>query len=182
VTEIHPEVAEAYRRACTTVSDIDQHLPTLYRYASCCTHVTEFGTRRAVSTLALLRAVPERLVSYDWERLPEVDRIESLARLQGVDFTFHQEDTRRAHIEPTDLLFVDTVHTYRQLEAELATHGASVRRYLILHETEIYGERGEDGGAGLWSAIADFVRRNPAWCLLDHRTVNNGLTVLGRHS
>jgi hypothetical protein len=144
--------------------------------------VTEFGTRRGVSTFALLRAVPERLVAYDWERLPEVDQIESLARLQGVDFTFHQEDTLRAYIEPTDFLFVDTVHTYRQLEAELATHGASVRRYLILHDTEIYGEREEDGGAGLWPAIADFVHRNPAWCLLDYRTVNNGLTVLGRLS
>jgi hypothetical protein len=29
VTEIHPELAAAYRRACTTVSDIYQHLPTL---------------------------------------------------------------------------------------------------------------------------------------------------------
>ena len=111
---------------------------------------------------------------------PEVDRLEELARLQNVDFTFRQEDTRHADPEPTDLLFIDTDHTRQQLEAELAAAGANVRRYLILHDTETYGEEGQDGGEGLWPAIAAFVRRNPAWCLLDHRPANHGLTVLCR--
>jgi hypothetical protein len=180
MTRIHPDLEAAYRLACATVSDIYQHLPTLYRYASCCRHVTEFGTRRGVSTLALLRAVPDRLAPYDWHRLPEVDQIESLARLKGVDFSFRQEDTRRADIEPTDLLFIDTFHTCQQLEAELAVADARVRRYLILHDTEIYGEEGEDGGVGLWPAIVAFVRQDPRWCLLDHRPANHGVTVLWR--
>jgi hypothetical protein len=176
---VHPELAAAYRRACATVSDIYQHLPALYRYASCCRHVTEFGTRTGVSTLALLRALPERLVAYDLERLPDVDRLEELARLQGVDFSFRQEDTRRAALEPTDLLFIDTFHTRQQLEAELGA-AEKVRRYLIFHDTETYGEQGEDGGDGLWPAIAAFVRRDPRWCLLGHSSANHGLTVLWR--
>ncbi len=180
MTRIHPELATAYRKACTMVSDIHQHLPTLYRYAGCCSHVTEFGTRRGVSTLALLRAVPERLVAYDWCRLPEVAELERLAQLQGVDFSFREEDTRHADPEPTDLLFIDTLHTFQQLEAELAVAGARVRRYLILHDTETYGEEGEDGGEGLWPAIAAFVRHDPTWCLLEHRPTNHGLTVLWR--
>jgi hypothetical protein len=178
---VHPELAAAYRQACATVSDIYRHLPTLYRYASCCRHVTEFGTRTGVSTLALLRAAPKRLIAYDWDRSAEVDYLEELARLQGVDFTFRQQDTRRADLEPTDLLFIDTYHTRQQLEEELAVAEAKVRRYLILHDTETYGERGEDGGEGLWPAIAAFARREPRWCLLDHRSENHGLTVLWRH-
>jgi predicted O-methyltransferase YrrM len=75
MTRVHPDLAAAYQRACTTVSDIHQHLRTLSRYASCCRHLTEFGTRTGISTLALLRAVPERLVAYDWARLPEVDTV-----------------------------------------------------------------------------------------------------------
>jgi hypothetical protein len=153
-------------------------LPSLYRYASCCRHVKEFGTRTGISTLALLRALPDRLVAYDWNRLPEVDRLEELARLQDVAFSFREVDTRLADLEPTDLLFIDTYHTREQLEAELTTAAASVRRYLILHDTETYGEVGEVGGEGRWPAIAALVRRHPSWCLLDHREANNGLTVL----
>jgi hypothetical protein len=177
----HPELAAAYRRACEAVSDIYRHLPALYCYASCCRHVTEFGTRTGVSTLALLRALPERLVAYDRERLPEVDRLEELARLQGIDFVFRQEDTRRADLGPTDLLFIDTYHTRKQLEDELAVAEGKVRRYLVFHDTETYGEVGEDGGEGLWPAIAAFVRRDLGWCLLDYHTENHGLAVLWRH-
>jgi hypothetical protein len=180
MTWVHPDLAAAYHGACTTPSDIYQHLPTLYRYASCCRHVTEFGTRAGVSTLALLRALPDRLVAYDWDRCPEVDHLEELARLQTIDFSFRQEDTRCAELEPTDLLFIDTCHTRQQLEAELSVAEARVRRYLVFHDTETYGEAGEDGGEGLWPAISAFVRRDPAWCLLYHWPSNNGLTILWR--
>ena len=125
-------------------------------------------------------ALPERLVAYDWQRRPEVDRLEELARLQQVDFSFRQEDTRQATIEPTDLLFIDTYHTKGQLEAELASAARNVRRYLIFHDTETFGESGEDGGEGLWPAISAFVRRDATWCLLEHRPANHGLTILWR--
>ncbi len=182
MTPIHPDLAAAYESACATVSDIYLHLPTLYRYASCCRHVTEFGTRTGVSTLAFLRAVPERLIAYDLVRQPEVDQIEELARLQNVDFSFRQEDTRHANLEATDLLFIDTFHQREQMEAELAAAGAKARRYLIFHDTETFGEHGEGGGDGIWPAIAAFVRINPDWFLLEHRPENHGLTVLGRRA
>ncbi|HMF15366.1 MAG TPA: hypothetical protein VKE94_23790, partial [Gemmataceae bacterium] len=123
---------------------------------------------------------PERLIAYDWVRLPEVDRLEELARLQGVDFSFCQEDSRRADIEPTDLLFIDTLHVRSQLEAELPVAGERVRQFLIFHDTETFGEVGEDGGGGIWPAIAAFVLRLSNWRLLDHIPANNGLTVLSR--
>ena len=135
-------------RACMTFSDIYRHLPTLYRYASCCRHVAEFGTRTGLSTLALLRAIPERLVAYDWVRLPEVDRLEELARLQNVDFSFRQLDTRLADLEPTDLLFIDTHHTRGQLDAELS--GGRGKRaalpYYSRHRNLRRSRRGRRGG------------------------------------
>jgi len=179
-TLVHPDLEAAYQQACTRVSDIYQHLPTLFRYASCCRHVTEFGTRAGVSTLALLRALPERLVSFDLVRHPEVHRLEELARLQGVEYSFRQEDTRRADLEPTDLLFIDTYHSRQQLEAELASTRQRVRQYLIFHDTEKYGQRGEDGGDGIWPAIATLLREDQSWRMQEHRPANNGLTVLRR--
>ena len=183
MTRVHPDLAAAYQQACTTVSDIYLHLPTLYRYASCCRHVTEFGTRTGVSTLALLRAVPERLVAYDLDRYPEVDHLEELARLQerrllvppgrhaprrpGADGpAIHRHVPRRAS----------------SIEAELAASGAKVRRYLIFHDTETYGEhRRRTAAKGIWSAIAAFVRRRArpgaCWTTVPQ---NNGLTVLWR--
>ena len=177
---VHLDLANAYEQACMAPSDIYVHLPALYRYASCCRHVTEFGVRTGVSTLAFLRAVPERLISYDLNRSPEVDQLEELARLQNINFTFRQEDTRCAEIEPTDLLFIDTFHEREHIEAELATSGGKVSRYLIFHDTETFGEHGEGGGEGIWPAIAAFLRREPSWCLLYHRPENHGLTVLYR--
>jgi hypothetical protein len=182
VSRIHSDLEAAYRQACTTVSDIYLHLPTLYRYASGCRHVTEFGTRTGVSTLALLRALPERLVSYDLIRHPEVDRLEDLARLQEVDFSFRPEDTRVADLEPTDLLFIDTYHARQHLEPELASAREKVRHYLVFHDTNTFGEQGEDGSEGLWPAIVAFLGQNPTWCLLEHRPANHGLTVLMRRS
>ena len=97
-----------------------------------------------------------------------------------MDFSFRQEDTRLAEVEPTDLLFIDTFHEREQLAAELAASAAKVNRYLIFHDTETFGEHGEGGGEGLWPAIATFVRHDPAWLLLEHRPENHGLTVLCR--
>jgi hypothetical protein len=162
-------------------SDIHSHLDLLYRYASSCDTVTEFGTRHGHSTTAFLRALPRRLVCYDLERQPEVGRLERWAAQLGVDFQFHLEDTRTALIEPTDLLFLDTRHDYEQLRAELADKENLVRRYLIFHDTETFGETGEDPSmVGIWPAVAAFLRRCPAWRLVHHSPACWGLTVLAR--
>ena len=161
--------------------DIHRHLDLLYRYASGCDHVTEFGTRHGVSTTAFLRALPRRLVCYDLERQPEVDWLDRRAVQLGVEFAFRLEDTRTAVIEPTDLLFVDTWHTYEQVRAELVGKENLVRKYLIFHDTETFGEVGEDPQQlGIWPAVAAFLRRCPAWRLVQPTPACYGLTVLAR--
>jgi hypothetical protein len=98
-----------------------------------------------------------------------------------VNFTFHQADVLTVEIEPTDLLFIDTWHVAQQIQEELRLHGDRSRRYLVLHDTETFGEKGETAGhGGIWPAIAAFVRQNPQWHLLHHFPHSNGLTVLSR--
>jgi predicted O-methyltransferase YrrM len=170
-------------RARSLPSDIAEHLEVLHRFASTCRHVTEFGTRTGVSTTALLAAQPQKLVCYDLRRSREAIILEAVAKEPGRRTTlhFHQEDVLTAQIEPTELLFIDTLHTREQLSQELARHAASVSKYLVFHDTETFGRSGETPETqGIWPAIAEYLQQHPEWRLLQHRTNNNGLTVLTR--
>jgi len=104
-----------------------------------------------------------------------------LAETIGVDLRFERADTLSLTIEPTDLLFIDTYHVYEQLRAELDRHGLAVRKYIVMHDTEAFGARGEDGSEpGLWAAVERFLVDHSEWCILERLSNNNGLTVLGR--
>jgi GT2 family glycosyltransferase/predicted Zn-dependent protease len=169
-------LADLYDAACTTPSDIHEHCPLLHGLAKTCRHVTEFGTRTGVSTAALLFAQPDKLVCYDQVKFVQVDL---LARLAGrTTFVFHQANVLEVDIEETDLLFIDTWHVYDQLQDELRRHAGQVRRYLVLHDTTTFGERGEaPDRRGLWPAIEEFLALG-TFRLQERLHNNNGLTVL----
>ncbi len=176
------EVEARYRALCARPSDIDEHLPTLRWYAGQCERVTELGVRTVVSTLALLAAAPRRLHCYDLHRHPNVAEMERLAPELGVEFRFFSGDVRTLDIEPTDLLFIDTFHQYDQLQAELARHGARAGRFIILHDTMIFGWKGQGGqnAQGLLSAIHEFLYTHREWRIVESFPNNHGLTVLGK--
>jgi hypothetical protein len=77
-------------------------------------------------------------------------------------------------------LFLDTRHDYEQLREELRLHAGKVRKYLVLHDTTTFGERGETPGhRGLWPAVEEFLAQG-AFRLRERYENNNGLTVLER--
>jgi tetratricopeptide (TPR) repeat protein len=175
-SNLSESLAQLYHLSCRTPSDVHEHLPTLYALAGECRHVTEMGTRKGVSTTALLFARPDRLVCYDLVRCPQVDLLERLAG--STQFVFHQADVLRVEIEETDLLFLDTWHVYEQLREELRLHAGKVRRYIVLHDTATFRDHGEtEGHAGLWRAVEEFLARG-TFRLKEHYPNNNGLTVL----
>lgn len=167
-----------YQEAAQKSSDINEHVPTLRALASQCEHVTEFGVRRGVSTVALLMGQPKRLVSYDVAASPEIGPL--MQKRGACNFEFRIGDSRSAVIEPTDMLFIDTKHTGEQLAAELANAAGKVRRWIVLHDTETFGEVGEDGGPGLTYALRDFMRANPQWSVVKNDPKNNGLMILSQ--
>src|SRR5262245_5381518 len=82
-----------YHQACSTPSDINEHLPILSELAQRCDHVTEFGRRTGNSTIAFIHAQPKRLVSYDNRPIIKADRF--LLTLAGkTDVRLLQGDTR----------------------------------------------------------------------------------------
>jgi GT2 family glycosyltransferase len=169
-----------YNYRCRTPSDINEHLPRLRDLAQQCNHITEFGTRAGNSTIALLAAQPQTLVCVDTSIQPALDIIKHLRCRTQVSFV--EADVRSIDIAPTDLLFIDTYHTADHLNAELSRHSPHVRALIALHDTEVYGERGEDGSPGLRYGLTDFLKTHPIWKVVSHHSNNNGLTILKRRN
>jgi Glycosyl transferase family 2 len=179
----HLDTIEArYLALRDTASDFNEHLPILRSYAERVPRVTEFGVGR--SSWALLHARPERLRCYDLgDDLRQVGMRElvALGREIGIDAKFIIGNTLEVEIEDTDLLFIDSLHTYSQLTQELARHAGRVFRYILLHDTETFGPTGEDGlQPGLIGAVEDFLAKDHTWRMRDRLKNNNGLTILER--
>jgi len=169
-----------YQILCETKSDINEHLPTLRKYASMCNHVTEFGVRTGVSTSAFLSAQPKTLLSYDVD-IKKFDYKKYKALEGTTRFILTQANTLQINIQPTELLFIDTLHTYKQLSQELKKHSNSVSKYIICHDTVTFGEQGENRQKpGLMQAIKEFLKDNKEWKTKEVFENNNGLYVMER--
>jgi hypothetical protein len=173
-----------YNQRCSMPSDINEHLPTLKKYAEECDHITEMGVRWVVSTFAFMMGKPKKLISIDIDPVEKhgiqtIDLI-SLAKTAGVEFEFVLGDTTEIEIEETDFLFIDTLHTYTQLKKELALHPSKVKKYIGFHDTTTFAQVGEYKEVGLWPAIEEFLSSNPEWVIAEKFENNNGLTILKR--
>ena len=174
--------------------DINEHLPTLREYASKVNHVTEMGIRWGASTIAIGAAEPKIMVSYDIVKTQEMEKVIDLLIKSDINFLLKIADTLKIEIEETDMLFIDTLHTYNQLTEELKLHEGNVKQYIILHDTVTFGEKDEiiyshasdvvkvmeKGKMGLMNAVKDFLSVNDNWVIEKHYVNNNGLTVLVR--
>ncbi len=176
-TKAAETIEELYEQVRNTKWSLNEHMPRLRELAAECRHITEFSHTRE-SLIALAAAVASNggeLVSYNTDRNAAVVRLLTpqigLSALDSPDV---------AAIEPTDLLFLDTKHTYSRLGEELAKFAPRVDRYLVLHDTVLHGVRGEDGGPGLLAAVKEFLDANPRWFVASHAANQYGLTVLAR--
>jgi hypothetical protein len=176
------DVFEAeYQRAKNTPSDINQNLHILYDLAKECETVIEMGVRTGVSTRAFLNTGVS-LISFDIVKNDEVEILFRLAKSKGKNAQYVIDDVLKIEIQETDLLFIDTLHTYEQLSQELKLHGNKAQKYLAFHDTHTFGLSGEVGNdrRGLLPAIMEFLSKNPHWKVKTHRMNNNGMTVLER--
>jgi hypothetical protein len=197
-----PTIASEYVRLCKTWSDIWEHLPTLEQYGLECNHITECGVRGGVSSYAFANALRRnqsgRLVQVDILPLPK--DFQQQAKSEGIDVIGYEMSDLECPMEETDLLFIDTWHVYGQMKRELARWHPNVRKYIIMHDTEVDRWIGEtircnfDGEKqsretgiplpeimrGIWPAVLEFLEEHPEWKLRRHFSNCNGLTILER--
>jgi hypothetical protein len=192
-------IQERYKICASSNSDINEHLPALHALATEVEKITEFGTRDGDSTTAFLAAIEntnKTLTCYDLYKSSN-----TLIFEQFKNFKFNNTDTLQVTIEETDLLFIDTLHTYFQLYNELGLHSKKVSTYIALHDTTTYGIEDEPlyqpgftvkmsekanirtPKTGLKNAITDFLQTTKDganWFIFKEYTNNNGLTILKR--
>lgn len=195
-----------YEDKCKTPSDINEHLPTLFHYAQQSESIVECGVRNIVSTWAFLKGLllnnspTKKLVCVDIAKDPSIDNVIQLTN-GLVDMQFIQADSAKVNVpHDYDLLFIDTWHVYGHLKRELEHHHARVKKWIIMHDTEIDKLLGEsircgsdiqqqmlqsgysyvDVLNGLGKAIDEFLKNHPEWQIEKVFNNNNGLTVLKR--
>lgn len=200
---------KGYATRCNTPSDINEHLPTLWKYAKECNTIVEAGVRSIVSSYAFAQGLVDRknqlkpasLIMIDLDIPPAINEFQKNAEQDNIKVTFLHDSDLKVDTIPTDLLFIDTWHIYGQLKRELKYWHKHVGKYIIMHDTTVDEWLGENvrGGLnnehsmkqsgysyyeitmGLWPAIAEFLtKHSDEWELKERYTNNNGLTVLQR--
>lgn|SRR3990167_7896298 len=175
------EIEKLYKQACNTKSQINQHLPTILKYAKGCSHITEMGIESVISTYAMLMARPVKMVSYDVNYHPNFEVCKQAAIADGLNWEYRLENVSLIKIEPTNFLFIDTIHTENQLRLELYLHAAQVSKYIAFHDTTTFGEKAEmPGERGLRYAIEPFLQEHPEWKIVYKSVINNGLLIIER--
>ena len=188
-----------YFELCNTPSDINEHLPTLYKYALECNSILECGVRGCVSSWAFLMAQPNILILNDLMEC-DVKYFSLVAKRTKTRIKTIWMNDLKIKIEPVDLVFIDTYHVYGQLRRELEKFGPLCNKYIIMHDTTIDGVHGEcirnkwnpeamvyhteipynEHLRGLQPAIDEFLACNKDWILHEKFENNNGLTILKR--
>lgn len=192
------KILEKYNQHKSTYSDINEHLETLYNLGKECSHITEMGVRWVSSTWPLVYSNPKKMISYDILKNPNITEVINLCNEYSINYSFEEKDVLQLEIEPTELLFIDTLHTYNQLIKELEIHSNKVSKYIVLHDTEHFGRVDEvvyqhasnvikeapSTKAGLMTAVEDFLltELGQSWELFRVYKNNNGLTVLKNKS
>ena len=199
-------INEKYRVLCNNTSDINEHLPTLFKYASECESVFETGVRGCVSSWALTKGLLENgkdKKSLFMNDIYECDIRDLLLATKNLPIQMDYKWINNLQLElpdKVDMTFIDTWHIYGQLKRELKKFSILTNKYIIMHDTtvdEIYGESIRCGWnaqkqsiesgfpieeitCGLQKAIDEFLETNKDWKLDIRYTNNNGLTILKR--
>jgi hypothetical protein len=188
------------------VSDINEHLPTLYKYATECETILETGVRGCVSSWSLVNGLLNNKTSKKKIILNDIDICDITELILhtkdlNIDISYEWKNNLLLEIkENVDMTFIDTWHVYGQLKRELDKFSKVTNKYIIMHDTtvdEVYGETIrlgmnaqqqsmytgfpiEEINCGLWKAIEEFLDNNKDWVLKERFFNNNGLTILER--
>ena len=173
-------LTDEFYRLMAAKLDISEHLGMLRGLAcdSGVKTIAEIGFRTGVSAVALLTA-GKPVFSYDIANCAaHAERVRKMAP----KFTFTQADSLQITLPEVELLHIDSLHTYKQLKAELCRHHTRVTKWIALHDTTTFGTMSQDKTKpGLLQAIDEFLAtEGKDWRVQLTLTHNNGFTLLQR--
>jgi len=199
-------ISKKYNILCNRPLDINEHLPTLYKYAKECNSIIECGIRGCISSWAFVLGLidnknntPKKIMLNDIEVCDIDDLLTNIKNINNLQVEYKWcSDLDLEVAENVDLVFIDTLHVYGQLKRELEKFSKITNKYIIMHDTtvnEIYGEctslnwnienmskitnfTPDELTKGLKPAIDEFLINNNDWVIHEIFINNNGLTVL----
>jgi hypothetical protein len=200
------QIFQKFIQLSNTQSDINEHLPTLEKYARDCETILESGVRGVISSWAFSHGLlnnnkpNKKLIMNDIEECNIAELLYKTANT-NLKINYYWMNNLTLDLDhEVDLTFIDTWHVYAQLKRELDKFSKITKKYIIMHDTtvdELLGESIRNGwnvynqsmqsgfpvdeiNKGLWPAIVEFLEENTNWELHERFTNNNGLTILKR--
>lgn len=187
-------IEELYDTYCQSGAAIAPHLPRLRVLGEGRSLVVEFGVKRGMSSAAWLLGA-QRVISFDIEPTPQAKALEKIAP----HWEYRIESSLTAAIPECDVLFIDSLHTFDQLDAELKRHADKVKHALVFHDVTTFGEVSAVGETGrqAWTyrpgggsvpdihkgirpAIDALMIRDRSWQIAARYVDGHGLLVLER--
>jgi hypothetical protein len=130
---------------------------------------------------------------------PENNYLENLysdAKKHKIDFSFWKINESYVEIEPTDLLILNSLETYHNVNFALNTFSKNVRKYIYIphmYKNGLQFERESDytgdyleypnpnpkrsNRKGVWLAITDFLDSHPEWTIINNSNTNDALVL-----
>lgn len=174
------QVELMYEEALAIDSDVREHLPILRSFAERSQTIVELGFRLGISASALMAGEPRKLTIVDWNLFPyevhqeRLDQFRMVGLEQDTEVEFWESDSLSVRLPNTDMMFLDTFHTYEHLFLELIRHADSIKKYIFIHDTD------DPTCPGMFNAIEDFLMDNKQWRMELRLRKRPGLVLLER--
>lgn len=173
-----------YQNLSANISRNTQYF-CMFKYASRVRHISILGCGSGLSLLTAIAAQPDTIRVYN-NSSQDVNQFQDICVQAGIDFEFHVADMSQLKIQPTDLLYLDTVHEGHVKASELRLHAPQVSRYVLVPETYTHAHDPQPGitlpnntqPCGVIHGINTFIVEFPKWHILEHVYYEPGLTVL----
>lgn len=141
-----------FRTMCNTASDINEHLPVLFRYAKQCNSALELGVRGCVSSWAISAGLLEnkngirKKIFMNDSRECQIGELIDILEPLSIDVKYEWKNDLEIEFgtdEKYDMVFIDTWHVYGQIKRELEKFSSIATKYIIMHDTTVDEVDGE---------------------------------------
>lgn len=141
-----------FRAMCNTASDINEHLPVLFRYAKQCNSALELGVRGCVSSWAISAGLLEnkngirKKIFMNDSRECQIGELIDILEPLAIDVKYEWKNDLEIEFgtdEKYDMVFIDTWHVYGQIKRELEKFSSIATKYIIMHDTTVDEVDGE---------------------------------------
>jgi len=144
------------------------HMPAIRYFASQSRVIVELGMNGGNSSRGLISGRPEIFITCDIKAQATSTHLKNLCNANKIDFTFFLKKSIEIEIPNSDLLFVDSNHSYGNVIKELTLHAPKINKFILFHDTDFGGVTG---------AINQYFDKNREWHLVYETKVDHGLSV-----